>query len=60
MFDGDMGSMFFIMSNSGNQATKEYLNSPRFVVDPSGELTLSLSSDLSRVVMYTLTRPRKK
>lgn len=57
-FDGDMGNSSIILSEEANKECDDYLNHPRFVVDPSGSLNLSLSTGLAKVTMYNLTRSR--
>lgn len=54
-FDGDTVSNISVMSQQGIDECRDYLNSPKAVVGANGKVTIGLSTDLSKMVIYNLT-----
>lgn len=54
--DGDMVNGIGILSDEGNEECADYMNHPKFIVDPTGQPMLGLSTPLSRLTFYNLTK----
>ena len=56
MHDGDTVTAIGVLSEEGNDECRDYLNSPKSIVGADGNVSIGLSTDLSRLTLYNLSK----
>jgi len=54
--DGDTVTALGVLSEEGNDECQDYLNSPKSIVGADGNVSVGLSTDLSRLTLYNLSK----